>query len=231
MTNIFIATPMFGGICHGDYSLHLIKLLQHLTKNNIDHHFNFLYNESLITRARNTLVHEFLKGNYSHMLFLDADVVINPSDFIKMLESDKDIIGGCYPKKLIDWNRVHSAAINGCPAEFLKLEASEYVFNVFDGEDPRIKDVNIPMRVKNVGTGYMLIKRNVFEKLSETTPSYIDNNVFRGEKVFDFFETSINENHYLSEDYHFCKSWTDIDGEIYVAPWAKAKHIGMHNFG
>lgn len=231
MINVFIATPMYGGMCHGDYTLSLIKLLNILKENDIKTHFQCLYNESIITRARNTLAHEFLTGDYTHLLFLDADVVINPSDVIKMLEADKDIIGGCYPKKMIDWDKIHKVVQMGCPAECLKLEASEYVFNVFEGGDTRLKDLQNPMRIKNVGTGYMLIKRKVFETLKPNTKSYTDNNVFRGQRVYDFFSTSIDNDNYLSEDYHFCKSWTDSGGEIYLAPWATAKHIGVHTFG
>lgn len=229
--NLFIATPMYGGMCHGDYSLSLIHLLDELKQNNIKHHFNFLYNESLITRARNVLAHEFLLKDYTHLLFLDADVVVNPKDVLSLFEQDKDLIGGIYPKKHIDWRRIHSAVNLGCPVDCLSMEASEYAFNVFDGEDPRIHDPKQLMKVKNVATGYMLIKRTVFEQMKTDTETYIDNNVFAGQRVHNFFDTCIDNDNLLSEDYYFCKKWTDLGGEIYIAPWARANHIGMHKFG
>jgi len=97
--SLFIATPMYGGLCYGTYLESMLKLQAWLISKDIDAYFSFLYNESLITRGRNTLVNDFLKGDATHMMFIDADISFEPEHFFKMLDADVDIICGVYPKK------------------------------------------------------------------------------------------------------------------------------------
>jgi hypothetical protein len=223
---IYIATPMYNGMCHGEYAKTLIEINKELDDNNIDHQHNFLYNVSLVHRARNLLVYDFLKSDCSHLLFIDADVIVNAKDIIKLYKEDKDFIGGCYPKKHIDWDKIINAINSGIPKQNLSYYQSDYVFNVFDGENPWfINDTTI--RVKNVGTGYMLLKREVFDRLSEYVPSYNH----EGTRVKQYFNISIDNDIELSEDYHLCKLWIDLGGDIYIAPYAKAKHIGLFVYG
>jgi len=231
MIKIFIATPMYGGKCYGEFTNSFIKLIQDLEKNNYSYFYRFLYNESLITRARDTLSNEFLKTDCTHLLFLDSDIIFESLDVLKLIAEDKDIIGGCYPKKYLNLEKISECISRGLSIDQATIASSEYVFNVLNGTDHKISNV---CEVKDIGTGYLLIKRDVFLKLSKTTPSYKGNVLnLTNEKIYAFFQTSIdpNTNVLLSEDYHFCKSWRDIGGQIFVAPYAKAKHIGMYNFG
>lgn len=73
MTKLFIATPMYGGLCYGYYTQSLITLQNTLRDNKIDTAVSFLFNESLIQRARNALVHGFLKTDFTHLMFLSSD--------------------------------------------------------------------------------------------------------------------------------------------------------------
>ena len=231
MTKIFIATPMYGGKCDGAYTDALIKLLSLLEENGIKTFYRFIYNESLITRARDYLVHEFLQSDCTHILFLDSDIVVNPSNVIDLINEDKDVIGGCYPKKNLNMSVLITNAKNNIPQEHILASSLEYVFNVKENSSNRISSTT---EVKDVGTGYLLIKKQVFENLKKHTPTYIANFLDIGsEKVYAFFQTSIDKktNVLLSEDYHFCKEFKKIGGKIYIAPYARAIHIGTFNYG
>jgi hypothetical protein len=56
--------------------------------------FSYLFNESLIRRARNYLVDEFLnRSDATHLLFIDSDIHFNPQDVVALLALDKDVAG------------------------------------------------------------------------------------------------------------------------------------------
>ena len=129
---LFIATPMYGGMNHGLYMKSCLDLQTVMMKYNIEVKFSFLFNESLITRARNYLADEFLRSEYTHMMFIDSDIHFDPNDIIALMALDKDVIGAPYPKKSINWGNIASAARkhpNLDPKE-LEILVGEYVFNV-----------------------------------------------------------------------------------------------------
>jgi len=107
---LFVATPMYGGMAHGMYVKASLDLQAIMSKYGVETRFSFLFNESLITRARNYLVDEFLRSDCTHLLFIDSDVHYNPQDVVALLALDKDVIGGPYPKKAINWNNIALAA-------------------------------------------------------------------------------------------------------------------------
>ena len=117
--HIFIATPMYGGMCTGYYTQSLINTTAVMRANDIDMSFSCMFNESLIQRARNLLAHNFLKTDATHLMFIDADIKYNPNDIIPMIQADKDIICGMYPKKEINWQTVRDAVNKGVPNEEL----------------------------------------------------------------------------------------------------------------
>mgnify|MGYP003348435256 CR=1 FL=1 len=107
---LFIATPMYGGNSHGMYVKSCLDLQSLCSQYGIEARFSFIFNESLITRARNYLVDEFLRAEgFTHLLFIDADIHFDPRDVIALLALDKDIVGGPYPKKSIKWGSIKEA--------------------------------------------------------------------------------------------------------------------------
>jgi len=238
MTKLFIATPMYGGLCYGYYAQALMTLQNALRENRIDTALSFLFNESLIQRARNALVHGFLKTDFTHLLFIDADIRFDAKDVLPMILADKPIICGIYPKKEINWHQVHKAAQAGVPPEQLRLFSGSFVVNLINYAEQAQVDVNAPVEIWNGGTGFMLIKREVFEKLRDHVPSYINDTHDLGgnignERIAEFFATSIEPmgERLLSEDYHFCKEWREkCGGSVWAAPWVKLAHIGTHMF-
>ena len=238
MAKLFIATPMFGGNCVGYFAQSLMQLQNLCRDNRVDVAASFLFNESLIQRARNALVHGFLKTDFTHLMFIDADIHFNPNDVLPMLLSDKPIICGIYPKKEINWTQIHAAALAGVPPQDLRKYSGSFVVNLVNYQNEQRVDLNQPVEIWNGGTGFMMIKREVFEQLRDHVPSYINDTHDLGgnignERIHEFFATSIDEesgNRLLSEDYHFCKIARKAGFTVWAAPWAHLTHCGSYNF-
>ena len=243
---LFVATPMYGGMNHGLYMKSCLDLQTTMMRYGIEIKFSFLFNESLITRARNYLVDEFLRTDYTHMLFIDSDIHFNAQDVIALLALDKDVIGGPYPKKSMNWGNIAHAARNHPDLEPKELEGlvGEYVFNVVKGTSQF--QVTEPLEVMEIGTGYMMIKRDVFNKMKDEYPTIRYKPDHVGQANFDgsryihaYFDTIIDtkesivgggSDRYLSEDYMFCQLWRKMGGQIFLCPWMKTQHIGSYAF-
>jgi len=238
VAKLFVATPMYGGMCTGMYSSAVMQLVGVCGQNQMLMYFSFMMNESLITRARNSLAYDFLETDATHLMFIDADIAFNPNDIPRMVFADKDIICGIYPKKEINWVEVSEAVKRGVPPEQLHHHTGAFVVNLANGEERKEGDVNSPIEIANGGTGFMLIKRKVFEELADKVPSYTNDmyhavDTVRKPKIIkEYFATSIDEesNRLLSEDYHFCKLARKHGFTVWCAPWANFSHTGSYNF-
>ena len=243
---LFIATPMYGGMAHGLYIKSSLDLQTTMNKYAIETKFSFLFNESLITRARNYLVDEFLRSDHTHLLFIDSDIHYNPQDVLALMALDKDVIGGPYPKKSMNWGNIAQAARanpNLDPKELEQL-VGEYVFNVVKGT--KQFSVTEPLEVMEIGTGFMMVKREVFERMEKEYPTikykpdHIGQANFDGSRyIHAYFDTVIDykesitgggSERYLSEDYMFCQMWRKIGGSIFLCPWMKTQHVGTYAF-
>jgi len=246
---IFVATPMYGGMCNGMYTKSTADLATIATQYGMDVRFFYLFNESLITRARNYLVDEFLRSPYTHLMFIDSDIHFNPNDVLTLAALDKEIIGGPYPKKVIAWEKVRNAVDAGLADEdptILEEFTGDFVFNPVAGTS-EIK-VSDPVEVLEIGTGFMLIAREVFEKFRDAYPQFSykpDHNRsehFDGSRyIHAFFDTVIDSeafagkgsggsDRYLSEDYMFCQFTRKIGISTWLCPWMKLGHVGSYVF-
>jgi hypothetical protein len=243
---IFVATPMYGGMAHGLYIKSCLDLQTTMNKYGIETKFSFLFNESLITRARNYLVDEFLRSEYTHLLFIDSDIHFNASDIVALLALEKDVIGAPYPKKAINWENVAAAARKhpDLPAHELEKLVGQYVFNVVQGT--KQFSVTEPLEVMEIGTGYMLVARRVFDEMKSAypmihyKPDHVGQANFDGSRyIHAYFDTVIDHENsitgggsdrYLSEDYMFCQMWRKIGGQIFLCPWMRTQHVGTYAF-
>jgi hypothetical protein len=237
-TKLFVATPMYGGMCTGNYALGLLNMAGICSRHGIELYYAHMQNESLITRARNSLANDFLNTDATHLMFIDADIGFNPQDIVSMVNANKDIICGMYPKKEINWFTVAEAVIKGVDPKDLADYTGSFVVNLVGGASEQKGKLYEPMQIENGGTGFMLIKREVFEALKSKVLTYTNDMMLVTETgqqkkiIHEFFATSIDEqsNRLLSEDYHFCKLARKHGFEIYAAPWAKLVHSGTYNF-
>lgn len=240
---LFVATPCYGGICTTNYMRGVLDLSVMMCKLQIPMIMHFIQNESLITRARRYMADEFLRSEGTHLLFIDADIeLMNAQDVLAMLALDKDIIGAPYQKKTISWEKVFRAVKTGLVDDDpnkLADYVGDYVFNPAPGINTFRLDE--PVEVLDLGTGFMMIKRPVFEKFAaafpETlfTPDHNRSAAFNGTRQINlFFQAEIdtigNSNRYLSEDYRFTQRCRHIGVKTWMAPWVKLRHTGTYNF-
>jgi hypothetical protein len=195
-----------------------------------------IMNESLITRARNELARVFLASEHDYLMFIDADIGFDGEAIAHLMLADKDIACGIYPKKEVNWDSVNRAALAGKPD--LEDYAGAFVFNMVGDSDTHTDETGC-IEVRHGGTGFMLIKRKVFEELAPHVPTYRVSSFKHPETgeydkplTHEFFATSIDESGaLLSEDYHFCELWRSHGGKIHAHPFLKLIHLGTYPFG
>lgn len=243
---LFIATPMYGGQCSGLYTKSTNDLAMSAARYGIDIKFYYLFNESLITRARNYCVDEFLRSDYTHLIFIDSDIGFNFKDvytLMHMCESADEygIITGAYPKKTIAWEKIKLAVDKGfADSNPFQLEhfVGDYVFN--PDENVTSFRIDEPVKIREGGTGFMMIHREVFEKYAKAYPelSYIPDHVrtehFDGSReITAFFDCVIDpeSKRYLSEDYMFSHYARAAGINVWLCPWIQLKHTGSYTFG
>jgi hypothetical protein len=243
---IFLATPMYGGQCAGMYARSVADLSAFCAKHQIPLQLYYLFNESLVTRARNYCVDEFMRSDATHLMFIDSDIGFNPQDVIALLalqddDSPYDVIGGPYPKKCISWEKIKMAVDKGVadenPNELEKF-VGDYVFNPKSNQ----KEIPLgqPVEVLEIGTGFMMVRRKTFEKYRDAYPhlSYKPDHVrtehFDGSReIHAYFDCIIDpeSKRYLSEDYNFCYHVARANMKVWFCPWMKMQHVGSYIFG
>ena len=211
-TRVHMCMPCYGGMLTEQTFMSYIKWANTARQLGIDWTVETMTNESLISRARNTLTAKFLNTEGStHLMFIDADIGWEPWHLLVLLDSQKDVIGGLYPMKSlpIKW------CVNGIPGRE-------------EGTDNLVE-------VSKTGTGFLLIKRDVFEKL-DAHPAVkpfandiglpVELNPF----MKTYFDTAVREGRYYSEDWTFCENWRDLGGEVWVDKRVLLRHTGTYTF-
>lgn len=245
--SIFVGTPMYGGNCAGTFTKSCTDLAMLCAANGITLKFYYLFNESLVQRARNYVVDEFLRSNCTHLMFIDSDIGFNARDVLSLLalnitqeDPGNHVFTGPYPKKTIAWEKVHKAVKAGKgdqnPFELADYSA-DYVFNPVGG----LKAFNLgqPLEIGEGGTGFMLIHRDTLVRYAAAYPEFrykpdhIRTEHFDGtNEITAFFDCVIDPvtKRYLSEDYFFCKKAREIGIKVWMCPWMKLMHVGSHIF-
>ena len=227
---IFLSTPCYGGLCLQAYAESILKLQQTCSKYGIQLMLDTTENESLVHRARNISVARFMqKTQASHFLFIDADVHFEPESVVRLLASDHDVSCAVYPKKVIMWNQAEAAIQQN--KDLAKASAAL----VMNFKYAQTQIVNGFAEVLDGPTGFLMIKRQVFEKMFERYPELNCKNDHQNRDFDDYcavFDCMIDpENRrYLSEDYAFCRRWQMMGGKIFADVTTTLGHIGNLRF-
>lgn len=202
---LFVAAPMYGGQCAGMFARSIADLSALCTHYGIQVRFYFLFNESLITRARNYCADEFLRSGDTHMMFIDSDIGFNANDVIALLalqgeDTPYDVLAGPYPKKCISWEKIKMAVDKGFADENpqnLEKFVGDYVFNPANGTNAI--PLGEPVEVLEAGTGFMMIRRETLVKFQEAypqqlyKPDHVRTEHFDGSReIMAFFDTPID---------------------------------------
>ena len=210
--HLHIGIPCYGGMVSEPTMTSFLRFILLAQQAGLNWSLDTMVNESLVTRARNNLMAKMMTNNEAtHFLFIDADIRFEPDAILKMIACDKEVIGGLYPKKALPVN---------------------YVINL----RPETKIQGDIFTVDTMGTGFLLFKRHVYEKLIAAHPEtkYVDD-VGLGKQyepmMYSIFDCEIDERgHYLSEDWLFCRRWAKLGGEIWAHGKVLLNHIGHYEF-
>ena len=210
--HIHFCIPCYAGQLTEATFVSFVKFSLLARQYNLNWSLDTMVNESLITRGRNNLAAKMLHNkNATHLMFIDSDIRFPPESILKLIDADKDLIGGLYPVKTYPIRYV----VNGMPEPVIEGELEE---------------------VRHIGTGFMLIKRTVFEQMIAKYPEKkFRDSIGVGEKyepfMYALFETSLDANgDYMSEDWYFCDKWREMGGKIFAHKGIALSHTGFHEF-
>jgi len=211
---VHFCVPCYAGSLHEAFFISMLKFMAAANQLGLQFTVDTMVNESLIPRGRNSLVAKFLafEPKSTHLMFIDSDIGFEPEEVIKLMLANKDVSGGLYPKKALP---------------------IQYVVNKIPNSS---KEGNL-VEVANLGTGFMLIKREVIETMIRARPDLHYQDAIGLDPKFDpykyaLFDTLIDPvtKEYLSEDYYFCKLWRDMGGKIFADLTIKLSHAGYFKF-
>jgi hypothetical protein len=248
--HIILLTPCYNSSMYVTYTESLLQTMFMCKDLGIQATVHFCRNDSLVSRARNNLIAKAMSiPTATHFLFIDADITWSPFDILKLLVADKPIVGGIYPIKNYEWDKLvnNPNAIN----DIFERKKKSQLKDVFSNKDyfqtnmvryninyssNMLEIENNLTKVKHLATGFMLIKRSVIELMSKAFPQtkYVDDVNFLSGKENDFafalFDCGVEEGHYFSEDWMFCHRWMKMGGSVYADITINLDHTGIETY-
>ena len=227
---VYLAAPCYGGLANILFMRSVLDLQAACQAKGVTLHVELMGGDALITRARSRLAAQFLASEATHLFFCDADIGFRPENVMRLLAADKDVIGGVYPLKLIDWEKARRAAQGG--VQDLQAASLGYVIRFIPTPDNSVEVDDGVAKVAYVGTGFMMIKREALRRVVEAHPELRarmgDMADAAAPEAVMIFDTMIEPEtgQYLSEDYAFCRRWRDLGGEIWADMESRLTHVG-----
>ena len=234
---ILIGTPAYGGMVSTGYFNSVLKVLANKEikeKHKVE--IVTIGNDALVNRARQEITKIAMDANVDKLLFVDADIIFEVSDFLKIVDADKEVIGGTYRKK--------------CAEPVLN-------FNIMEETEHEIRGkYNIPsnslhgfkvlcenyteegiIRAKHLPTGFLCIDKSVFKKLQPVVDNYVsdrrsNHKLYYSEDelkpllVPELFPVRVRNHILESEDWGFCRLCGENDIPIYFHTDVVVAHIG-----
>lgn len=247
---VVILTPCYGSVCFVNYVFCIIKTKEVFKYYDIPLKIEFCKNDSLVTRARNNLVAKAMSDvTVTHLMFIDNDITWDPVNIIKLIIANKPIVGGIYPLKKYNWEKLandpeyikkmiekkNNSRVKNIMDDDLLVQYSLLNYNL-NHIGNSIKIENNLTEVRHVATGFMMIKRGVIEKMSEAFPhtKYTDDVNYLEEHenryAYALFDCGVEDGHYLSEDWLFCNRWKKIGGKVYIDVSINLSHTGIEQY-
>tara|TARA_R100001460_G_scaffold15504_1_gene34163 strand:+ start:3641 stop:4453 length:813 start_codon:yes stop_codon:yes gene_type:complete len=245
---IYLGMPMYGGMLT-EPTLHGLLELQSWTQaNKIGMRIQTMGNESLITRARNTIVSMMMdEKDYvaTHLLFIDADIGFRWQNIERLLCADKDIVCGIYPRKHLYLEKIKKILEENPSAQPDEIEARALGYNLnFDNPD-NLQGHDGFFPVNEAATGMMLVKREVFRTMFKKFPErkyesdqIVNGGPYKSDNCYDLFavgpyntpKDGKSQIRYLSEDYYFSRLWQECGGKIWADLAMPLTHFGNRAF-
>ena len=210
---LFVALPAYDFKVSLKLAVSLARLAQQLPHHGIELNIGSICGCSVVSRARNLLVKDFLESNSTDLMFIDADINFEPEDVLRLMAWASD------PKKGI---------VGGVPRT--RKTNKVYIAQLDQDEEGLTMNKMGLVRAKRIATAFMLVRREVFERLVNENPqwNYYDHSSDRQlNAVFDFLVT---EEGYMGEDYLFCDRARAIGYEVWIDPTIKLGHMGVQEY-
>lgn len=204
MRRVLIGTPSYDGKLDVWYTNSLVQTVKMSIEKNIYVHAIYTSYDSLVQRARNSLVRLALQGGYDDLFFIDADAEWEPDWFFNFLERPEPVIGGALIKK--SENEGYT----------VKLTNKELIYS----SDKKL------IEVEGAGTGFMKVSRFALEKLWKISDKYISEN----EEHKMIFDIKVENGDLISEDYVLCNKWRELGYKVWLDPTVTLNHIGTKKF-
>jgi hypothetical protein len=227
---VLIGTPAYGGQVTESYFQSILQFKNVAWATGIDVSVMTISNESLITRARNNIIAEFMKNDYTDLVFIDADIKFDPIHLERLLQAPYELCETPYAMKGLNWDEIAKA--NGTVKDAKEAGLYLVINTLRDQKD--VKMENGFLTVLDAGTGFMRIRKSVIEKMIEAYPetAYESDDIEAPGSRYALFDTIIDNGRYLSEDYAFCRRWQAIGGQV----WADIQthtlgHQGSYTYG
>jgi len=253
---LFILTPCYGGMCYINYVQSLMNTLTIFNKYNFPIQVEFCKNDSLVSRARNNLIAKAMHDqDCTHIIFIDSDITWNPISILKLILANKPIVGGAYPIKRYNWEKLtnddniydetvinkwiekknNNVSLKETVSDVDMIQSSLLRYNI-NYNNKYIEIHENLTQVKHLATGFMLMQRQMIEKmmLAYHSTKYTDDvgflNGTENNYAYALFDCGVEDDHYLSEDWLFCNRWTKIGGSIWLDVTINLTHTGVEDY-
>jgi len=253
---LYILTPCFGSMCFLTYVTCLMNTIALFRQHNFPLVVQFCKNDSLVSRARNNLVAKAMNDpEMTHIIFIDNDISWSPIDIFKLVLSTKPVCGGIYPIKNYNWNKLVKDEQNPYNTNVIQTWKNKLAQSQLNGmfSDEKMIQFNLLKynvnylaniltiennlaKVRHLATGFMMIKREVIEKMFAEFPSskYIDDIGFlsgtENNYAYAIFDCAVEDGHYLSEDWLFSNRWIKMGGDIFIDVTINLTHTGIEDY-
>jgi hypothetical protein len=224
---ICVATPTLDGRLHAGCVATVMQLQKLCIEEGISFTWKVLAGNSILPLARNELAKQFLDTKATHLFMIDSDIQVDPRHILYLLSHDRMVSALPCSKREVLWNRL-GEFISAYPNTSLEMYPALIAEGNFSTEEDVFKVDEFGFaKVLKVGTGAMMVKREVFEKMiAESPDNYFNTTQGKLHQFFSYSQDNETKTQY-GEDYTFCNTWRKLGGEIDLLVAAKTKHHGQ----
>lgn len=215
----------------GNYMMATSSLNKWATMLGVQLDIQIMTGVTYIDFGRNVLANTFWNSKATHLIFIDSDVGFITNNFFELLLCQKDIVGGMYTRRQINWDSVHKAVLAGVPPDCLEFCSGDFPIHTLKDHPVIIDDQ--PQKVLTLPTGFLCISRKAFETYHKAHPDQVTTPGNPGHYGIQFFRAGTvlcddGSRGQDSEDNLFCKDLLKLGIHTWVCPWMDLTHMGDH---
>lgn len=214
---LMIGLPAYDHKVGVKMAVSLMRLGQQVLEHGIEIQVSSICGCSVVSRARNVIAHNFLQSNCDNLMFIDSDMTFEPEAVLRLMA----------------WNQTRGIVAGAYEA---RKEGKVYILSLDGGNGTEGEQKSIAMdgwglvKAYRVATGFMMIQRQVFEKLRDAHPEWEHPDNLEDRKLHSFFDFKVTPTGYIGEDFLFCDRAREVGTDIWVDPTIKLGHMGIHEY-